>query len=221
MGRCSQHPELSPHSIPCLGAGVLIANKPCGWITGLPGISRGRMVYCPTASSITNYPTCPGCTVTGNCFAHCPSGISNYPLVASQIVAAVEAKLSPAQKESVGSHPSASSTSAPSPLPCSVLSLAVLLYPLSSAFAPRSGDRSPPPEHWHLYHPSAPLGAPPSRLERASKDVWPKYTLEVGSPLCLNSWCEPFAQLPMTHCQGPNETTLLARPPDRLRGKQQ
>lgn len=44
----------------------------------------------------------------------------------------------------------------------------------------------------------APFHAPPSRLEEASGEAHFKLTLVVGSPLCLNSWCELSAQISLT-----------------------
>lgn len=44
----------------------------------------------------------------------------------------------------------------------------------------------------------APLGALLSRLEGPSGEARPDYTLTMGSPLFLNSKCEPSAQLPLT-----------------------
>lgn len=64
---------------PCLGVGVLIVVRPCGWITRLPGIPGGGMVYWTTTGSITNYPTSPGYTRTGNCYVGYSSNVSNYP----------------------------------------------------------------------------------------------------------------------------------------------
>lgn len=61
---------LGPHCLtlltPCLGVGVLIVDRPCGWIIGPHGIPGGGMVYCLTIRSITNCPTSLGYTRTGN-----------------------------------------------------------------------------------------------------------------------------------------------------------
>lgn len=68
-----------PCSLPYFRAGVLIAIRPCDWITRPLGIIRGGMVYCPTSGGITNYPTSLGCIGTGKCSIGCSSGFLNCP----------------------------------------------------------------------------------------------------------------------------------------------
>lgn len=138
---------------------------------------RSGMVNWPIVGGMRIYPIGFDWTGTEKCFVDCSSGVSYYQGGRGVTLSCSEVANGAYRHPRVG-------------LPCPPESAS---YVGASVFVTHWDNKSPSPEHWHLFLLSAPPNSPAgvllSHLEKASRYACLEHGPVFGSYLYLNSWC--------------------------------